>query len=446
MKSTSTIDKLYDQYKLQDWGLDENIDNLNPKREMLISQVKQIEHAIQELTDDIVRKKIVPKTEQTRTLATAFGGDSANNLEKNIASINAGSTDGTIFGNGFSSDIEEQIALLEAELEPVVVDCEQILKRYGFDVSESEIEEEDDGEDTFVVSTVNSSNTPDDYNLDEEDESVEKCAEIDLTILKIFIAILKIFKLIVKIITFILELPMIIAEIVQLISQCWINPPSISLVVMIILDLVTSIILAIISMLIQFLWNLLGLDCIAVQSTEMLDKISDIISAFKNTAAKIDIGTVNFLFDGVSNEINSLTDLIKKSIKDFGEDWNDAVNQFKNYFSEDGLKSLKDAAVDTAVNTLLEEYSRATDGNTNSSISQGIEGATRSLANGTIIEDAKNKAINEYNKMKATYESAIKTASSTIDNIKASFARMQDSGNKLGELIADISVGELEIE
>jgi hypothetical protein len=68
------------------------------------------------------------------------------------------------------------------------------------------------------------------------------------------------------------------------------------------------------------------------------------------------------------------------------------------------------------------------------------------LAHGTIIEDAKNKAIQKYNDMTNAYYSAMETATSTVDNLKESFARMQDSTTKLGELISDISLGDLEIE
>ena len=252
MKSTSTIDRLYDQYKLQDWDLNSSdVDNLNPKREMVLSQVKQIEKAIQTLTDDIVRKRITPKKDEIEKLYTSFGGESTiGNLGKTLAAINAGSSDRTIFGEGFSSDIEEQIALLQADLGPISVDCEEILSKYnfntlGFDVAASEEIEDEDGEYTFVVdiNDLNSANIGFDY---EEDD----CAAADLKILKIFIAILKIFQIIVEILQYIIELPTVIAEIIQLISQCWINPPSVALAVTIVLDLITSIIVGIISSLI----------------------------------------------------------------------------------------------------------------------------------------------------------------------------------------------------
>ena len=245
MRSTSTIDKLYDQYKLQDWDI--NADNLNPKREMLIGQVKQIEKAIQSLTDDIVRKRITPTTKNIETLTTSFGGESTvGNLGKTIASINAGSTDGTIFDEGLPSDVEEQIALLQAELGPVVIDCKKILSKYSFDIVDSEDINDDDGEHTYVVNTddIDSSNTPKTNNiLDNELSSISSndCAAVDLTILKIFIAILKIFQILVKILQFLLELPTVLAELIQLAAQCWINPPSIALLVQIVLDLITSI-------------------------------------------------------------------------------------------------------------------------------------------------------------------------------------------------------------
>ena len=282
MRSTSTIDKLYDQYKLQDWDI--NADNLNPKREMLMGQVKQLEKAIQSLTDDIVRKRITPKQEDIEMLTTSFGGESTvGNLGKTIASINAGSDDGTIFGEGLPSDVEEQIALLQAELGPVVIDCKKILSKYNFDVASSEDIDDEDGEHTYVVNTddIDSSNGPKTNDVLEELDldglQNDDCAAADLTILKIFIAILKIFQIIVKILQFLLELPTILAELIELAAMCWINPPSIALLVQIILDLITSLIVALISNLIKFLWDLLGLDCISQQATDLLDNIQDLI-------------------------------------------------------------------------------------------------------------------------------------------------------------------------
>ena len=451
MRSTSTIDKLYDQYKLQDWDI--NTDNLNPKREMLMGQVKQLEKAIQSLTDDIVRKRITPKQEDIEMLTTSFGGESTvGNLGKTIASINAGSDDGTIFGEGLPSDVEEQIALLQAELGPVVIDCKKILSKYNFDVASSEDIDDEDGEHTYVVNTddIDSSNGPKTNDVLEELDldglQNDDCAAADLTILKIFIAILKIFQIIVKILQFLLELPTILAELIELAAMCWINPPSIALLVQIILDLITSLIVTLISNLIKFLWDLLGLDCISQQATDLLDNIQDLISKFKNTAALIDIGAVGFMFDGISTQIDNISDLIRNSLKDMKEDWNEAVNKVKDYFSEEGLENLKEAAIDAAVNTLQDEYSEAVGGNTNATINKGINDVTRSLAHGTIIEDAKNKAIQKYNDMTNAYYSAMETATSTVDNLKESFARMQDSTTKLGELISDISMGDLEIE
>jgi division protein CdvB (Snf7/Vps24/ESCRT-III family) len=451
MRSTSTIDKLYDQYKLQDWDI--NADNLNPKREMLMGQVKQLEKAIQSLTDDIVRKRITPKQEDIEMLTTSFGGESTvGNLGKTIASINAGSDDGTIFGEGLPSDVEEQIALLQAELGPVVIDCKKILSKYNFDVASSEDIDDEDGEHTYVVNTddIDSSNGPKTNDvlkeLDLDGLQNDDCAAADLTILKIFIAILKIFQIIVKILQFLLELPTILAELIELAAMCWINPPSIALLVQIILDLITSLIVALISNLIKFLWDLLGLDCISQQATDLLDNIQDLISKFKNTAALIDIGAVGFMFDGISTQIDNISDLIKKSINDMKEDWNEAVNKVKDYFSEEGLENLKEAAIDAAVNTLQDEYSEAVGGNTNATINKGINDVTRSLAHGTIIEDAKNKAIKSYNDTTKAYYNAMATATSAMDNLKESFARMQDSATKLGEFVSDLSIDDLEIE
>ena len=152
------------------------------------------------------------------------------------------------------------------------------------------------------------------------------------------------------------------------------------------------------------------------------------------------------MFDGITTQVDNISNLIRNSLKDMSEDWNEAVNKVKDYFSEEGLENLKEAAIDAAVSTLQDEYSEAVGGNTNATIYSGINNVTRSLAHGTIIEDAKNKAIQKYNDMTNAYYSAMETATSTVDNLKESFVRMQDSATKLGELISDISLGDLEIE
>ena len=152
------------------------------------------------------------------------------------------------------------------------------------------------------------------------------------------------------------------------------------------------------------------------------------------------------MFDGITTQVDNISNLIRNSLKDMSEDWNEAVNKVKDYFSEEGLENLKEAAIDAAVSTLQDEYSEAVGGNTNAAIYNGINNITRSLAHGTIIEDAKNKAIQKYNDMTNAYYSAMETATSTVDNLKESFVRMQDSATKLGELISDISLGDLEIE
>ena len=126
----------------------------------------------------------------------------------------------------------------------------QLLSKYNFDVASSEDIDDEDGEHTYVVNTddIDSSNGPKTNDVLEELDldglQNDDCAAADLTILKIFIAILEIFQIIVKILQFLLELPTILTELIELAAMCWINPPSIALLVQIILDLITSLIVA----------------------------------------------------------------------------------------------------------------------------------------------------------------------------------------------------------
>ena len=94
--------------------------------------------------------------------------------------------------------------------------------------------------------------------------------------------------------------------------------------------------------------------------------------------------------------------------------------------------------LDKYINSLIRDSQ-----NSNLNLTIGMHNGKQVLQIGTAT---KNKAIQKYNDMTNAYYSAMETATSTVDNLKESFARMQDSTTKLGELISDISMGDLEIE
>src|SRR5574344_327753 len=83
----STIKRLYDQYKPQDFKYGAaGSDNLNPQREMLMDQIDAIEKKIQDVTDEIVRKKIKTQIQQT-LLQLCIMNHLDTDLKKNLMTI-----------------------------------------------------------------------------------------------------------------------------------------------------------------------------------------------------------------------------------------------------------------------------------------------------------------------------------------------------------------------
>jgi len=160
-----TIKRVYDSYDHKDFSYgSEDSTNLNPKREISYDQLDRLVARLQEVTDDIIRKKISPKEEPEEVIRRALGGESLPigipfPKQKLIAQTGgfgntvlfptlAMNTEPLPLGPGLELKIGTFPAsrLLNLLDEPPQLNCEEILIRFKFDDAE-DFEDIDDVDD-----------------------------------------------------------------------------------------------------------------------------------------------------------------------------------------------------------------------------------------------------------------------------------------------------------
>lgn len=405
ISSKQTIKRAYDQYKPQDFSI--GADNLNPKREMILDKMAEIEHKVQELTNEIVRKKIrAPQAVQEKVDA-ATGGESplANNAIRKQKLDRVG---GDLFGD-IPKELETLIGAFPGSVNslalPPVIDCEAILQKYDFSSSYEVYEETDGDEDgssssngakTYRISTGESSDK-DSSADDEDDGSVigtdgsdddNDCAEIELQFLKIIKIMLKIIQVMLIMIDSIISVIITTIQVVCLAVGAWLNPPNIAQIVQIILGIVMALVVKIISKLIQMIWDLLNLDCLADQTLDMLSQIQDCMNTFKTTLGMIDPNTITFMADLLENGMSDMTDVMKKLMKAKGEAWLEAKNEIVKTFDPENLKKMAKNFETDAINSAI----RASDEISNGKVRKIFENSKKVvLESSEISKEAKKK-------------------------------------------------------
>lgn len=405
ISSKQTIKRAYDQYKPQDFSI--GADNLNPKREMILDKMAEIEHKVQELTNEIVRKKIrAPQAVQEKVDA-ATGGESplANNAIRKQKLDRVG---GDLFGD-IPKELETLIGAFPGSVNslalPPVIDCEAILQKYDFSSSYEVYEETDGDEDgssssngakTYRISTGESSDK-DSSADDEDDGSVigtdgsdddNDCAEIELQFLKIIQIMLKIIQVMLIMIDSIISVIITTIQVICLAVGAWLNPPNIAQIVQIILGIVMALVVKIISKLIQMIWDLLNLDCLADQTLDMLSQIQDCMNTFKTTLGMIDPNTITFMADLLENGMSDMTDVMKKLMKAKGEAWLEAKNEIVKTFDPENLKKMAKNFETDAINSAI----RAGDEISNGKVRKIFENSKKVvLESSEISKEAKKK-------------------------------------------------------
>lgn len=449
MQMDSTIKRVYDQYHLSDFEYGKiGSDNLNPQREMIKDQVALIEAAVQELTDEIVRKKIRVPEELEESIKAVVSGESptASSPEKRARAKRAGSDSLVIFGDDIPEDLELWIGTFPGSVNelslPPIIACEEILRKYNFDTGEIiELSNPDDGEMTYEI-TTSSNNEDDDENEDENNgddnnekdysEQLAECAEIEMEWLKIILAILKIIKILNTILQNVIATAMLVIKIVCLAAGAWLNPPNIAQIVKIVISLVMGLICMIIAKLIQLLFSLLNLDCLADQVMDVLDQIQEAMNAFSSTLGMLDPKAITFFGDLLKNGMNDLKDVIQQLMQEKAEAWEQAKQEISKTFSKENLKKIQDQMLKTAAQAALDEANAQSGGKVSAIFNQAS----------SVINEAQNISKDVVDKFNAMQEAAI-TAQRELTRGKNEPRTTDSSINKI---MSDPSIKGLSVE
>ena len=447
MQMDSTIKRVYDQYHLKDFEYGKvGSDNLNPQREMIKDQVALIEAAVQELTDEIVRKKIrVPKEVEDPIKAVVSGeSPTSSSPERRARAKRAGSDTLAIFGD-IPEDLELWIGTFPGSVNelslPPIIACEEILRKYDFDTGEiTEVASPNDGEMTYEISTSSSdeddeddNNNDDDSNEDSEDnysEQLAECAEIEMEWLKIILAILKIIKILNMILEKVIATVVLVIKIVCLAAGAWINPPNIAQIVKIIVSMVMGLICMIIAKLIQLLFSLLNLDCLADQVMDVLDQIQEAMNAFSSTLGMLDPNTITFLGDLMKNGMNDLHSIVEELMQSKHEAWEQAKQEIAQTFSKENLKKIQDQMLKEAANAALNEANAQSGGKVTAIFNQAS----------SVINEAQNISKETVDKFNAMQEAFTVTQNELLRGEKA---RTTDSS--INKILSDPSIKGLSV-
>ena len=370
LESDLTIKRVYDNYKLRDFRYaDPSSINLNPRREISFDRLDSVVARLQEITDEIILKQIKgpvdPRDVEDFVINGSVGSESGPaslNLKgdlipfkKQAMLAQTGGIGNALLFPVISPNPDDKLGL-EQLLETIIgtfpveelldqfdgppqLDCELILKRFETknDQWESDDDDDDDkkdsnnsnsgsnadgsgsaGDDSGSGSDDGSSD--DSGNADDgtgandgggDSDKFKKCAEIELTWLRIILVIVKILRMLRMIVDLVLSIIIPILEILRLAVGAWINPPNIPSIVQVIMKMVTAIIIMIIGLIIQLIWNLLNLDCIADQTQSIINQIRQALQAFSSIMSSFNPNAVNMLSNKIDRDvINPINDII----------------------------------------------------------------------------------------------------------------------------------------
>lgn len=145
------------------------------------------------------------------------------------------------------------------------------------------------------------------------------CILQDLSILRVILVICKILGILKKVILMVLTIGVPLIKIASRCCGCWVNPPSAAEAIQLVMEKVGSIIMGIISELLQFLWNMLGFDCMDDMASSLLDQITEALTA---------IGGISCIG---SKEWNMVTDAYKSAMDEAVEAGNKLKAQLEEW-------------------------------------------------------------------------------------------------------------------
>lgn len=442
------IKKVYDEYLPKDHSygtLDST--NLNPKREVQLDKLERIAQKLQQISDDIVRKKLTPKETTSWSLTGAMGPESIPlgiPIAKQAAISNTGGSGFLLFDTIPDGPLDTSIERLMAQFPisrlldgldgPLTLDCDEVLKMYGFSPDgggeEGGNSDTDDGQQSS--SSESSSDTEEDDDTETESSSgeidlasqYEACAEIELEWLKLILILVRVIQTIRTIIDLVISLTLPILDILALAIGAWLNPPNIAIIAMKVMTVITGIVSMLIALILQSIWNLLNLDCVCDQTEQVMAQIAKALSAFSNIMSVFSPNSVNLIVGKVNDEImDPLNDLATK-LQDKKDAWSAAEDAYKSVFSLNTLKEIGNAAKNAAVTGVTGSYQFGKAASLYNQFSQLISGPMSE-----VVDSAKSVS-NLFKKESYTNSSAAQTKAASM-LLSAKLAYVFTSSKKL---------------
>jgi hypothetical protein len=356
--------------------------NLNPVREIRFDQIEIIRRRLQEITDDIVRRKIIkePKPDKPIRVSLSPGAlPGKTSMLRQAAQINSGSIAlGVLFpaidgpNDSIQSLLEPVIGSFPSQLileeldHPLSLDCTEILKQYDFaevddvdNISDdsddgsgsdtSDDSDEDGDDDSEEEDAAEEDEPPED---DDEENEFEECAMIEMDWLKIILIILRIIKILQMILDLILAILVPLLEIVLLALMCWLIPPAAEQLRQRITEMVMAIIIMIITKLIAMIFGLLNLDCLCDQTMNIINQIRQALSAFHSLMSVFNVSAVKMMVKNTLSQLQDPLDAIQEMYDQKAEAWEKMKTEWTNLDIKDMLKKSKDQIVSGAINAV----------------------------------------------------------------------------------------------
>lgn len=141
----------------------------------------------------------------------------------------------------------------------------------------------------------------------EQEAQIKACLVAEIGILQAILSLLKCVSAMKKALLLVMSIVTPIVKMVAFAAQCWINPPAAAQVIQMVTEKIAALLVTVIGIILQELWNLLDLDCQTEVVQSVLDQINDILSG---------VDSIMSMTDSLINFGKSQTKVTMASLKD----------------------------------------------------------------------------------------------------------------------------------
>ncbi len=223
------------------------------------------------------------------------------------------------------------------QLYPAVADDGYVFKSWYYDASFSEkvpstgIPNKESDVTVYARIVAEEDDDPDedeqedspDPNLPNPFDDNENCDMVELTWLRIIMIILIIVQILIKVLVIAISIMRMASAIAKDAQLCWINPPSLTSLISVVIQTLAAIIFQLIGMILMKLWALLNLDCVVDSVTDMIDQVNAILNGMSDAMRKVDALALDLgkPGTGIATAIKALKDSLVQQFEDIKNQW-----------------------------------------------------------------------------------------------------------------------------